>query len=436
MKKKYIIIPVIVALIAAISAGIFFLSKGKKIEATNYNLLFISLDTLRADHVGIYGSEDADTPILDSLARKGVMFKNCYTPVPLTLPAHCTMFTGKYPISLNVRGNGIYALDGKEKTLAEIMKESGYSTYGVISSFVLLAKFGLNQGFDVYDDSLNSHKMYNNYESEIDAPEVYQKFNQWFDKNHDSRFFAWVHLYDPHKPYKAPPEFRKKFNNSQIGRYKAEISYTDHYVGKFIDKLKEKNVLKNTLVVIVGDHGEAFGEHEEHEHGIFCYEEVLKVPLIFYNPDLFSGGLCVENRVNLIDIMPTLLDLFKLKIPAGTQGLSFYNLLRGKKEETPRTFYFESMHGKDEMNWAPLTGIIDGKYKYISLPEPELYDLENDIKEKENLFWKRNREAKDLDKKLLQLVTEYSKAVVDTRRDLTDEDKKHLQTLGYVSSFS
>jgi len=446
MKKKFFML-VIIGILAAVGIlGIFLLKKEKKIEVKaavkDYNLLVITLDTLRADRLGAYGYEQAQTPNLDFFAKQGVMFENCYTPVPLTLPAHSSIFTGRYPIAHQVRDNGMYVLTEREITLAERMKEKEYHTFGVIASFVLLAKFGLDQGFDFYDDSLLSHKMYNNYMSEIDAAEVYRKFNQWFKKNYHKRFFAWVHFYDPHTPYKPPKKYADKFKDDPSGRYDGEIAYVDEGVGKIIEKLKQKKILQKTLVVIVGDHGEAFGEHQEQGHGIFCYEEALKVPLIFYNRVLFPGGVSVKTRVNLIDLMPTILDLYGLNIPGSIQGKSFIHMLREGDERdndnNNRDFYFESMHGKNEMNWAPLMGIINRDYKYISLPEPELYDLKSDGAEKNNLFWKKNRTAKELDKKLMKMMNNYSKSAVDvdTRRKLTTGDKKHLESLGYISSFS
>jgi arylsulfatase A-like enzyme/tetratricopeptide (TPR) repeat protein len=435
--KKIIFILVICILAAAVVSALLFLSKGqKKIEAGDFNLLVITLDTTRADRLGVYGYEPAQTPNLDFLAQNGIMAEQCYTPVPLTLPAHCSLFTGKYPISLNVRDNGTYILGEGEVTLAEKMKEKNYHTFAVIAAFVLLSKFGLAQGFDLYDDSLNSHKMYNNYTSEIPADDVFRKFMQWFEKNHQRRFFAWVHLYDPHTPYTPPKKYAEKFEDSQEGRYDGEIAFADSCVGEIIKELKSRDILQNTLIVIVGDHGEAFGEHQEYGHGIFCYEEALKVPLIFYNPRLFPRSRRLTSRLNLIDIMPTLLELYGLPISPEVQGKSFAPLLAGNEEEDRRGFYFESMHGRDEMGWAPLTGLIHGQHKYISLPKPELYDLDADKGEKENLFLKQNRLAKELDQKLMKWVAELSKTGGESRRGLSPEDRRHLQSLGYISSFS
>jgi len=421
-------------------------SKKKSGKGQNLNLLVITLDTTRTDRIGAYGYKPAQTKNIDSLASRGVLFENCYSSVPLTLPAHCSIFTGKYPLGHQARDNGTYFLDEDHLTLAEEMKKLGYHTSAIIASFVLQSKFGLNQGFDFYDDSLNIKEMVTDYDSEIKAEQVYANFNRWFDNARNKskknkqpfKFFAWVHFYDPHLPYKPPSPYKEKFDEYLEGQYSGELAYMDFYIGKIIDSLKTANRLENTLIIIVGDHGEAFGEHQEFGHSIFCYEESLRVPLIIYNEKLFPKRRTIEDRVNIIDIMPTVLELYGQEVPDDIQGRSFTNLLKGKKEKNPRTFYIESMHGKEEMGWAPLTGIIYNQYKYISLPEPELYDLNADPKEKDNLFWKKNRLAKSLDNRLLKMVKTYSAAQSKSisKRKLTAEDKKHLQSLGYISAFA
>jgi arylsulfatase A-like enzyme/Tfp pilus assembly protein PilF len=416
---------------------------GSHRTAEGTNLLVITLDTMRADHLGAYGYTNARTPNIDRMAREGVMFKNCYTTVPITLPAHSTIFTGRTPLGHRVRTNGTYFLDPSETTLAEVMKQTGYRTYAVIASYVLLAKFGLQQGFDTYDDSLNIERLLKSYDSEITAQQVYTKFNRWFleyreNKTEKDTFFAWVHLYDPHKPYAPPEEYNTQFPATPEGRYDGEIAYTDSFVGKIIDDLENAGELKNTVVVIVGDHGEAFGEHGEFGHSLFCYEESLKVPLIFWNPTIFGKGRTIDSRVGLIDIMPTLLELYRQEIPGNIHGKSLLKLIGGNDKPDDGTYYIESMHGKEENGWAPLTGILHEQYKYVALPEPELYDLSSDPKEKKNLFWKKNRLAKSMDKRLMELIKKESRSGQKKarRRELSDGDKEHLKTLGYISAFS
>ena len=404
-------------------------------EAEGMNLLIITLDTMRADRIGAYGYDKAKTPHLDDLAKKGIMFAHCYSPVPLTLPAHCSLFTGRYPLGHRVRDNGTFFLSDAEITLAEMMKNKGYDTYAVIASFVLLAKFGLDQGFSAYDDSLDANELLYNFYSEIAADVVYAKFEQWLRDRQKKSFFAWVHFYDPHAPYDPPAEFQNSAN-SLSDLYDGEVAFTDVYVGKIIEDLKDENLLASTLIVIVGDHGEALGEHQEYGHSVFCYEENLKVPLIFYNPRLFPEGSVVEERVCLIDILPSLLEMFGMNPAPSVHGRSFTRLLAGKKERGERSIYIESMYGKETLGWAPLTGIIDGPYKYVSLPEPELYDLEKDSREQKNLLPTKQDTARTLDEKLKRFMLEYSAARGSVRRELTPEDRRRLESLGYISSSS
>lgn len=432
MNKKIILIGLI--LVAMVFILLIFFRADKKHE--NLNLLIITLDTTRADHIGAYGYDNIDTPNIDRICRKGVMFENCFAPVPLTLPSHCSIFTGKYSIGHNVRNNGRYFLSKDETTMAKLLKQKGFHTYAVVAAFVLLSKFGLNQGFDIYDDSLDTHMMKRDFKSEIGADQVYKKFKKWFAVNHKKRFFSWIHFFDPHQPYRPPDEYIPKgWEKDPLKLYDGEIEFVDKYVGKIIEDLKTAGILNKTLVIIVGDHGEAFGEHQEHGHSIFCYNENLKVPLVFFNEDIFENSL-IKSRVNLVDIMPTILDFLGMAVPGDVQGKSFLTMLQGEEEKEERTFYVESMYGKEEMNWAPLTGIIDGNYKYISIPEPELYDLGNDKSERDNIFRKKINVARKYDKKLKDIILKYSDVGEKSKRKLSDEDIKHLKSLGYISPFS
>jgi len=225
----------------------------------------------------------------------------------------------------------------------------------VIASFVLLAQFGLNQGFSVYDDSLDAQELLRNFYSEITADVVYAKFEQWFRNREEKSFFAWVHFYDPHLPYDPPEEFRGgKISLADL--YDGEVAFTDVYVGKIIQDLKNEDMLDNTLIVIVGDHGEALGEHQEYGHSVFCYEENLKVPLIFYNPRLFPERSVVEQRVSLIDIMPSLLEIYGLDTPPSVQGKSF----TGKKREGNGLSISKACTGKKPLAGPRLLGLSMG----------------------------------------------------------------------------
>ena len=286
---------------------IFIPGSCTKDRSWNGNVIIITLDTTRADHIGSYGYANAYTPNIDRLAGEGIRFENCYSSLPLTLPSHCNIFTGRYSIGHGVRNNGRYVLDHSEKTLAEYLNEKGYHTYAAIASFVLQSKFGLDQGFDVYDDAMDSGNMHKTFKSENNAAEIYEKFDKWITDRSDSKFFAWIHFYDPHTPYLPHEEFPKENDGDLIKLYDGEISFMDKYIGKIMDKLEEKGVTDDTLVVLVGDHGEAFGEHNEFaSHMIFCYEANLRVPLIFYNKNLFgTAGRFVKGWIPLILCRPS-----------------------------------------------------------------------------------------------------------------------------------
>ncbi len=414
----------------------FLFSCGKK-EVWNGNILIITLDTTRADHIGSYGYKKGSTPNIDRLANEGVRFEHCYSSIPLTLPSHSNIFTGRFSIGHGVRNNGRYVLNSSERTLAEYLQEEGFNTYAVIASFVLQSKFGLNQGFKVYDDSIDKEDLHKNFKSEIDALEIYNKFDNWFEKNSKSKFFAWVHFYDPHTPYVPHEEqVEKKEKLDLVKFYDGELTYTDKYIGMILDRLEEENVAENTLIVIVGDHGEAFGEHEEFaSHMIFCYEANLRVPLIFYNKKLINKSRVISERVDTIDVMPTILDLTGIRKGENIQGESLEYALKGSKQGKDHLIYIESMYGKEELNWAPLNGIINGDYKYISLPKPELYNIKNDPLEKDNLYRKKGPLMREMDEKLKKTILKYS-GKGDSKRDLGKEDLEHLRSLGYISSFS
>jgi arylsulfatase A-like enzyme/predicted Zn-dependent protease len=436
IEKRYRLLAV--ALLAAgLGAAIWLLLPGgRKVKraAADFNLLVVTLDTLRADRVGAYGNKRPLTPSLDQLAGKGVLFENCYTPVPVTLPAHCSLFTGLTPPGHGVRDNGTFVLGDDAVTLAEKMKQAGRRTYALIASYVLLAKFGLGQGFDVYDDSLNIRELTTNLDSEIKADEVYSRFQNWFKRRDALPFFAWVHFYDAHASYDPPAEYRKRFGESLEDLYDGEVANADRYLGRIIDELRNSGELERTLLVVAGDHGEGFGEHGEFGHALFCYEESLRVPLVFYCPRLLPQGLRIKTRTGLLDVLPTLLELFGLDSPSGLQGKSLTGLMNGRKE-ADRSQYFETMHGKEELGWAPLSGLIQDSWKYISLPEAELYDINSDKFEKNNLFLNKNLLARELDGKLRQLITEYAIGSRDARHALSVVDRRHLASLGYVSAF-
>ena len=407
--------------------------RSRPVPAANANLLLITLDTTRADRLGCYGDARAVTPALDALARAGALFENCYSPAPLTLPAHCSIFTGRWPLAHGVRNNGSYTLPADETTLAEALSAAGYDTAALVAAYVLKGKYGLDQGFAWYEDRLGAGEKPGDPDAEITAERVYAKFRDWLQRPRNGPFFLWVHLYDPHKPYAPPPEFLQAAGNDP---YRGEVTCADHAVGRMLADLRARGLLEKTLVVATGDHGEGFGEHGERGHGIFCYEESVRVPLVFSGAGLARRALRVVQRARLIDVMPTVLELLGVPRPGSCQGASLAGLLAGKEEKGLRPVLLESLYGRELNNWAPLTALISGRQKYISLPRPELYDLAADPGERDNLVLRRNVEARRLDNELAEFAAAHRGSGAAAGRALDPGERRKLEALGYVSGFA
>ncbi|MGB8953371.1 MAG: sulfatase-like hydrolase/transferase [Candidatus Aminicenantales bacterium] len=401
--------------ILAVLAAIFPLNPGckKREQIPNikqnetFNLLLITIDAMRADRIGAFGFTNALTPNIDRMAENGVMFRNCYAPVPQSLPSHCTIFTGREPMAHQVRNNGMDHLPESEATWAEVMKNYGYETYALVSSYMLHSKFGLKQGFDTFDDSLRYDQIIHNAGTAIAADSVFSRFQSWLEQRPSRKFFAWVNFSDPRAPYAPPQEYAGMFERDP---YSGEVANVDHFIGEMVHALEARGLLDRTVIVVAGSCGEAFFEHREWGHGLFGYEETLKVPLILYNPLVFAEKQALECRVRLLDLMPSVLQLFNLGCPAGVQGKSVLPLLSTKSQEreTDRPVYFESMLGFAERGFAPLTGIISDNFKFISLPEAELYDLKTDPAELENLALKKIDLAEKMDARLQSYIVDHA----------------------------
>ena len=296
-------------------------------SASSYNVLLITLDTTRADHLGCYGYPGAKTPSLDGLAREGTRFARVHCPAPVTLPSHISILSGLYPIAHGVRNNGHHLQSGI-KTLAGILKGRGYATAAFVSSFSVDSRFGIDRGFDVYDDSFQPQASLKSADAERRAAGTFDRFSRWLENNWSNRFFAWVHYYDPHLPYDPPPPYKEEFNDRP---YDGEIAYMDNYVGAILDRLRTKGILEKTIIVVAGDHGEGLGDKVEIGHGIFLYEGTLRVPLIFHNLKILPRPRVDESEVRLVDVAPTILELVGLNDEAaGMQGQSLVPRLRGK----------------------------------------------------------------------------------------------------------
>ncbi len=338
------------------------------------NVLLVTIDTLRRDRLGAYGNMNGLTPNLDRLSSSGVRVAHAFSHAPMTLPAHSSIFTGRTPRSHGVHDNGTFRLDDGIPTLATVLHDAGYRTGAFVGAFVLAARFGLARGFDTYDDRFSHDNNGSTFGyAERRAADVIGAAGDWVVQPGAKPWFAWVHLFDPHAPYDAPPEYR-------AGRapYDAEVAYTDAMVGRLLDRLRAGHALDHTLIVVTADHGESLGDHGEATHGLFAYDATLAVPWILSGPDIRAA--VIDRPAGHADILPTVVDLVGVPAPSDLDGESL-----ARAPSANRPIEFEALDANLTRGWAPLTGIVSEGWKYIELPLPELYDLAADPGETRNL---------------------------------------------------
>lgn len=410
------------------------------IEATpgalkGYNVLIITTDTTRADHIGCYGNRSVETPVIDDLARGGILCAQAVTPSPSTLPAHSSLLTGLYPVHHGARSNGTFKLDKKVTTLAERLGALGYRTGAVISAFVLDSRFGLDQGFESYNDDLTKGMTYSEHMFRERAAELTNEpATEWLRENADQPFFLWVHYFDPHAVYLPPEPFRSEY---AYDLYDGEIAYADSQIGALLNQLEELGVRDRTLVVYASDHGEGMGEHGEETHSLLIYDATLHVPLIIHAPQALPQGKVIERQCCLIDVVPTVLELLGEEVPAELDGVS---LCESPAEEN-RSILIETIATMTTHGWAPLLGVRRADYKYIFAPTPELYDLAEDPRELHNIHDQTPEIVGQLSTELAGWVGQdpylATRKAVDISKLQTDkESMRHLAALGYVSTTS
>ena len=373
----------LVAAVAAVAFGAFAGSCGSSDGPHGGpNVLLVTLDTTRADALSCYGRQRGTTPNLDALAAEGERFTQAYTSAPLTLPAHASMLTGLYPLRHGVRENGLWPLSDEADTLAERAREAGYDTAAFLAAVVLDERFGLDQGFAHFDTPRRSATQDTSHYTERDAASVVDAALAWFDRRQDERpFFTWVHVFDPHAPYAPPEAFRQGVLEPYP--YLGELAYVDAELGRLFDTLRARELFDDTVVLVVGDHGEAFGEHGEVSHGPFCYESTLRVPFLLRDPRSTRRGVS-EALVSVVDVHPTLLAAMGLTPAPGIDGIDL-----GRTEARRRAtdgVYFESYAGYLSLGWSPLAGWRDASGKYLHSSDPQLFDVVRDPEESRNLL--------------------------------------------------
>ena len=388
-------------------------------------VVIVTLDTTRADRLSVYGFNDVSLPHLERLAREGVVFAQATTVAPLTLPAHTSLFTGLLPPNHGVRDNADNALADAKTTLAEILRARGFRTAAFVSSIVLGPERGLKQGFDQYQGVRAVERPTSEQETwQRRANEVMDDAIGWLGTVGESPFFLWTHLYDAHRPYDPPEPFRSTYGHNL---YVGEIAFADSQIGRLLQALEQRHLLDRTVVIVAGDHGESLGGHGERDHGIFVYEDVLRVPLIVRAPAVRPAR--VDEIVRLTDVMPTVLEMFHVPVPA-TDGVSLVDLMNGRKRNLGLQAYSESLYPQ-RLGWSPLRALRDGKFKLIDAPRPELYDVEDDPVEERNIYDSRRALAEKMTARLAVLAKGHD-STSTPGLGVNPEVQAQLASLGYL----
>lgn len=460
VKKRHIFIVFIT--VAAAFLAVWALSGRPGRRPPETNVILVSYDTVRPDHLGCYGHENIDTGNTDYVADKGVLFTQALTSVPITLPSHCSVMTGKEIYSHGVRENGPYLLRGEFQTLAEILSMNGYATGAVIGAFPLERRFGLDQGFEFYEDSFaekgkkkgvwRGHEVGGFGRSAKDVADI---AIHWIQENKDKRFFLWVHFFDAHNPYTPPEEYATAYGPTQDGLYDGEIAYVDDQFGRILNTVIKNGLLSKTLIVLFSDHGEVLGEHtlgehilgenvkaEDREtpyfgHGVFVYEGELRSALIMMHQGLLPAGTKVDGMVRLSDVTPTIVDLLGIRCNSGFDGRSLLPLIRGEEKTALKRMYCETVYSKERYNESGVYSLRTEEAKIVSMPKDKktlLFDLSKNSEEK------RSVEPGDYDKSYVESMLSEIQAFTrvaerESRRstfNLDREGREKLKALGYL----
>ena len=392
------------------------------------NVLLVTIDTLRADRLGAYGYAAGETPRLDRVASEGIRFDQAISPMPMTLPSHTSLMTALEPYQHGVRDNADFELPADLFMLAETFRDGGYETGAFVAAYVLHSRWGLDRGFDLYnDDGVHGiDDLGSGSELERRGDVVVEAALPWLLADRQAPFFGWVHLYDPHAPYDAPEPWGTDFADEP---YDGEVAFTDSVVGGLLDDMAAAGVLDNTIVVITADHGEDLQDHGELGHGLFIYDTTVRVPLLLRLPDLAAAGTVINEQVRLLDVGPTLLDLTGLPVPDGITGRSMAAFAAAPGD--PRAAYSETMFPRWHLGWQELYALRADGYKYILAPRPELYDLRADPGETRNIVDDLPDLADDLRARIEALGADVDDS---TRRGMTGDAASHLRALGYIGS--
>ena len=393
-------------------------------QSANAPVILISIDTLRADHLTVYGGKLVDTPAIDRLARDGIVFENAYAHVPLTLPSHVAMLTGRLPFENGVRSNIGYKVDrDAQPSLPRLLAERGYVTGAAVSAYVLRGETGLRSLFDFYDDSIEVWESATLGSLQRRGDETSRVAVGWVDRVKARPFFLLLHLFEPHSPYEPIEPFKSKYADP----YDGEIATADAIIARFFAELERRGLYDRSLIILLSDHGEGLNEHGEAEHGVLLYREVLHVPLIVKLPGRGLKGSRVSTPTQLIDILPTITGAVGAKVPPSLAGMSLIDLAQ-TETQTDRTIYSETFYPRLHLGWSQLRSLIDSRHHYIESPAPELYDVAGDPRETRNIRGERRREANAFAVSLSQIPLN-----LQYQGNVSSEERARLAALGYLS---
>jgi arylsulfatase A-like enzyme/Flp pilus assembly protein TadD len=416
------VLALIVVAILALGAVAWFATRPPRTGS----FILISIDTLRADRLPVYGYTGGSTPTISGLAADGIVFERAYAHAPQTLPSHTSMFTGLLPFEHKVRDNLGFTLAEGPPTLAGLYGERDYATAGFASAYVLRAETGIARGFSTYDATLPAAAE-DRSPAEIvrDGPATVAAATSWLNGQSSEKFFLFLHIYEPHTPYAPPARF------AQPDKYDGEVAWSDEIIGTFFAALRQRGWYDNATIVLTSDHGEGLGDHGEQEHGLFIYNSTTHVPLIVKLPGSRRAGTRVAAPVQHIDLLPTFATLAGLTAPTGLRGRDLSSTLERGATPPPQGIYAEAMYPRYHFGWSELMSLTDERYKFIRAPKAELYDLERDFDEQKNVLSERTQAAAALQSGLEALVA--GKAI-DAPGAVSAQDRERLAALGYVGS--
>ncbi|MGH9432567.1 MAG: sulfatase-like hydrolase/transferase [Terriglobia bacterium] len=432
-KRTHLVLPVVLSLAAGFWGACRSAHIRRSSAPRNANVVLITLDTTRADHLSCYRPRGAKTPHLDALAARGVRFAHATAQVPLTLPSHACIMTGAYPEVNGLRDMGGFILAKSHPTIASVTQAAGYQTAAFVGSRVLSRAFGLANGFETYDDNMaevtGEGVLPGNY-AERRASVVTDLALGWLRQHGQKRFFLWAHYYDPHAPYDPPQPYKHLYAQDL---YSGEIAYMDEQVGRLLDGIKQEGLDSRTLIAVIGDHGESLGEHGEMTHGIFLYDATMHVPFIMAGPAVPSGKV-IDEEVRSIDVMPTILGFLHLSPGKEAEGVSLWPLIDHGYKVGSGYAYMETLYPRTYMGWSELRSMRTDTWKFILAPHPELYNLDHDPEEHTNVIARFPTVAGELDKGVWQVTGLKSPQQELTSSPVDPQTRQALESLGYVNA--